>query len=183
MLFFSSEFKHKIRQKLDFLKIYWIFGPFYNFFWEEIWVKADTNDLSTSPKVVAEIVQEIIKGKKVCELGCRKGRLLLEFAKYAREVVGVEKDKNFSEICRKKGLNVVNGDIFDMNIPDADVYYFWLNEMQVREIIKRFKEQNRGGVVIRGFGGDEPKIFENFVLSVPRHRGIETDFKLQIITI
>lgn len=183
MLFFSSEFKHKIKLKLVRLNIYWIVGPIYNFFWEKIWVKADTNDLSTSPKVVAEIVKEIIKGKRVCELGCRKGFLLLEFAKYAREVVGVEKDKNFSELCRRKGLHVINGDIFEIPIPDADVYYFWLNAQQTREIMRRLREQGKRGTVIRGFMHWEDKIFDDWVISCPRRWGGATDFKIQIITI
>jgi SAM-dependent methyltransferase len=180
MLFFSQEFKHKIKLKLVSLKIWWFLEPIYRFSWKR-WVNAGTDDFSTSPLVIAEMVKEIIKDKKVCDLGCRKGFLLSAFKKYAKEVVGVEKDENFCEICRKKGLNVINGDIFEIKIPDADVYYFWLNEKQVREIMKRFKEQSRGGLVIRGFRADEPQIFESPIISCPRRRSTETDFKIQII--
>lgn len=101
MLFYSSEFKHKVKLQLVKLKIWWILEPTYRYFWQK-YVKSNVDDLSTSPLIVVEIIKEIIKGKKVCDLGCRKGFLLSTFAKYAREVIGVEKDEIFYEICKKK---------------------------------------------------------------------------------
>ena len=131
MLFFSQDFKHKIKLKLVNLKVWRFLEPIYRLFWKK-WVSVNTDDFSTSPLIIAEMTKEIIKGKKICDLGCRKGFLLSAFKKYAGEVVGVEKEKIFYKICKKKGLNVINGDIFEIKIPDADVYYFWLNESQTR---------------------------------------------------
>ncbi len=147
MLFLSQEFKHKI--KLVSLKIWYFLEPIYRFSWKR-WVNADTDDFSTSPLVIAEMVKEIIKGKKVCDIGCRKGFLLSAFAQYAKEAFGVEKDDNFCSICKKKGLKVINGDIFEIKIPDADVYYFWLQEKYAKQMMKKVKDQRRGVLLLGG---------------------------------
>lgn len=182
MLFFSQEFKHKTKLKLAKNKFlyYGFLEPIYKIFWKN-YVKKNTDDFSTSPVIVAEIVKEIIKGKKVCDIGCRKGFLLSAFAKYASEVVGIEKDENFCQICRNKGLNVINGDVFEMEIPEADVYYFWFGEEHALRVIKKLREQNKTGLVIRGFRVDQKPISGSLVISCPRRRKIETDFKIQII--
>lgn len=92
-----------------------------------------------SPLSVVEKIKDIIKDKVVCDLGCACGDLMVEMQKYAKEVIGVEIDRERFEQCQRKGLNVIWGDVFKMEIPKADVYYVWLENKltpQIPQIMK-----------------------------------------------
>jgi SAM-dependent methyltransferase len=89
-----------------------------------------------SPHVAVEAIRDIIKDKVVCELGCGYGDLFPSFAKYAKEVKGLEFDKERVAVCKEKGLSVIHGDWTKDPIPKADVYYFWAeNTSQVEPLI------------------------------------------------
>jgi len=73
-----------------------------------------------SPLKVAEVLQDMIRDKVVCDVGCACGDLMFEFSKYCKRVVGIEKDPVRAGITRKRGLELVD------HLPDADIYYLWI---------------------------------------------------------
>ena len=72
---------------------------------------------------VVENIKDIIKDKKVCDIGANHGDMLLEMSKYASDVVGIEIDESKCNDAKDRGLDVNCGS-FEDNIPSADVYYF-----------------------------------------------------------
>lgn len=108
-----------------------------------------------SPPIVVEMIKKTIRGKKVCELGCGAGDLLLEIKKYAREVSGIEINREWCEEARKKGLNVICGDILTSEIPKADIYYLWVNHILRDKILKKIEKETEGRIIILGYNLDE----------------------------
>lgn len=80
-----------------------------------------------SPRAVSEAIKDIIKNKTVCELGCAEGDNLVFMSRFAKIVKGLELDKNKCDIAQSRGLDVMNANYRDVDLPDADVYYFWPN--------------------------------------------------------
>ena len=80
-----------------------------------------------SPLAVIEAIKDIIKDKVVCDLGCAYGDLMIEMQKYAKEVIGVEVHDEAAKGAINRGLNVIEGDMYKIDIPQADVYYLWIS--------------------------------------------------------
>ncbi len=99
-----------------------------------------------SPFAVIDIIKDVIKDKVVCDLGCRSGDLMVEMEKYAKEVKGIEINGLDISQANKRGLNIIRGDVTIDPIPEADVYYLWIQESLVESILKRIKK----GIVILG---------------------------------
>ena len=81
-----------------------------------------------SPLGIAELVKDVITGKVVCDIGCGQGELLLEFAKYAKEVIGIEEDETVAQIATDKGLTIHRMNSFFQELPKANVYYLWTKD-------------------------------------------------------
>mgnify|MGYP001166254647 CR=1 FL=1 len=122
-----------------------------------------------TPKAVIDGMSEFIQGKVVCDLGCAEGDTMVFMSKYAKEVIGFEFDKARGSVAEEKGLNVVYGDYFKDDLPEAEVYYFWPDEgAKVNEFLinKIHSNENWNGTII--VGGDksfypEPEILEEQV--------------------
>ena len=90
-----------------------------------------------SPLGLAEAVQDIIKDKVVCDLGCGEGDVMREMQQYAKEVFGVE----YSARSEKAdGLNVIVGD-WTKGVPYADVYHMWINPYVIYDAIEMLKDK------------------------------------------
>lgn len=81
-----------------------------------------------SPIAISDSIKDLLKDKKVCELGCAEGDNLVFMSRYAREVVGLEYDPHRISVAEERGLNVTRGDYYQDTLPSADVYYFWPND-------------------------------------------------------
>jgi len=108
-----------------------------------------------SPEAVAEGCRNIIQDKVVCDIGCAEGDTITFFAKYAKKVIGFEYDKKRYDHAVKRGLDVVIGDWFKDDLPDADVYYIWgpRPEAHFYVIEKLFKTKFNFTVLISGRKG------------------------------
>jgi protein-L-isoaspartate O-methyltransferase len=80
-----------------------------------------------TPMAVSEAIEEIIKGKVVCELGSAEGDNMVFMARYARKVIGFEYDERRYRFAKDRGLHMVIGDYYKDELPQAEVYYFWPN--------------------------------------------------------
>ena len=90
-----------------------------------------------SPLVVVEAIKDIIKDKIVCELGCACGDLMIEMSQYAKEVIGVELDPDRVKIAKERNLNVIESNVYDDPIPEAEVYFFWEDSFLLPKILKK----------------------------------------------
>ncbi|NCN26056.1 hypothetical protein GW915_00640 [bacterium] len=78
-----------------------------------------------TPLAVADLIEDIIKDKKVCDLGCGVGTFMTALDKYSSEVIGIEDNYDWAMIASKKGFRVITENIFSFSLPEADVYYCW----------------------------------------------------------
>jgi len=81
-----------------------------------------------SPVAVSDAIKNIIEDKVVCELGCAEGDNMVFMARYAKKVFGMENMMRRYKVAQQRGLEVIVGDYWEDDIPDADVYYFWPND-------------------------------------------------------
>ena len=65
-----------------------------------------------SPMAVSDFVKDLIKDKKVCELGCAEGDNIVFMSRYAKEVVGLEYDDSRLNVAIARGLSVTKGDYY-----------------------------------------------------------------------
>lgn len=97
------------------------------------------------PAVCAHAMSPYIQDKIVCDLGCGGGDLVWLMARWAKEVVGVEYDSNRldkafapSHVKMKVNVTFKKLDYFVEPVPDADVYYFWPNDVtQLPQVVSR----------------------------------------------
>lgn len=117
-----------------------------------------------SPKAVSEAIKDIIAGKVVCELGAGVGDNMMFMSLYAKEVIGFEYAAVRYEIAHQRGLNVIVGDYFKDDLPEAEVYYFWPdkalkdNEYLMRKILSN--ENFWGTIIIAADSGAPAKVKE-----------------------
>ena len=124
-----------------------------------------------TPAEVADLISDLIKGKKVCDLGCGDGKFMLSLAKYASEVVGLEEVEDvamLSKDCDFKvpgHIKITNGwfEVF----PDADVYYAWSKD--AIGMYWKAKYEGKKGIFI--FGWSVRPFFQQVISK------IETEFR------
>lgn len=80
-----------------------------------------------SPYIIGEVVKDIIRDKVVCDIGCAEGDQMSLFSLYAKEVVGVELNESRARVAIEHGFNVKLGNYKEIGIPDADVYFCWID--------------------------------------------------------
>lgn len=78
-----------------------------------------------TPREIAELLKDVIEDKVVCDIGCGGGSFMTSLARYAKEVIGIEEEKDWGIIASKKGFRVMTENAFSFPLPKADVYYCW----------------------------------------------------------
>ena len=128
-----------------------------------------------SPLNIAFVLKDIIKDKTVCDIGCACGDLLIEFSKFCKNVLGVERNKDHLYVARARGL-VVN----ENEIPDADVYYVWANADGLEDIMQKMK--NKKGILVLSEESRNP-VLGGYEIEVPllEHDENRKNFHLQIV--
>lgn len=92
------------------------------------------------------MIQDIIKDKVVCDVGCCDGKFSFMMSKFAKKVIGIEKEQEFAELARLRGIDVLCQDAKD-GLPEADVYYIWgMNKTNNEELFNSVKQ---GIILIR----------------------------------
>lgn len=99
-----------------------------------------------------EKVEPLASGKKVLEVGCGTGLILERVHKIAQDAVGVDISTGMLEVCRKKGLNVMEGSATELPFEDNtfDLVYSLKVlahvpdiEKAIREIVRVMKPEGR----------------------------------------
>jgi len=84
--------------------------------------------LAKTPPEVADLIQDIIKDKVVCDVGCGEGDFMEAMSKYAKKVIGIEEIEDRAKKARTKGFDVICDNSFFNMLPVADVYYVWTRD-------------------------------------------------------
>jgi hypothetical protein len=114
-----------------------------------------------SPQIISETIKDIICDKVVCELGSAEGDNLVFMSKYAKKVIGIERDLKRHEKAVARGLDVRVGDYKLDPSPEADVYYFWPNDGEADNefLVNKILSNNfKGIIIIAGDMGHPPEI-------------------------
>jgi hypothetical protein len=112
-----------------------------------------------SPKIVAEALKGFLQGRSVCDVSCAEGDMLAAMAKYARHVTGFDKDPRWYRLAQERGFEVVVGDYFLDELPQAEVYYLWSdhgardNEFIINKLLAR---DDFAGLIIVGGNANIP---------------------------
>lgn len=133
-----------------------------------------------SPIILAKVLEPLISGKSVCDLGCGHGDLLLAFMEVgAKYVVGIERDLVKGDIAISRKLNVIIGDVMEVRIPEVDIYYNWLNLPTALDVIQKIKS----GLIIYGDYRDFPNIdnkIGGYKIQIPSMEGDYSLFQIHI---
>lgn len=99
-----------------------------------------------SPLVVLDAIKPYIIGKTVCEVGSALGDIALRMRKYAKKVIGIEKDEERAEYSKKRGLDTRKGDALSLlPLPEkVDVYYMWMESKITQNVFNKIED----GIVI-----------------------------------
>lgn len=79
---------------------------------------------------IVEHLKPFIENKVVCDIGCACGDLLYELKNFCEDVIGVENNEYYLENLKNFNINrdfIVWDNIFNIEIPKAEVYFLWLN--------------------------------------------------------
>jgi predicted RNA methylase len=128
----------------------------------------------TQPEI-ADLIQDIIKDKVVCDIGCGGGSFMRELARYAKRVHGIEEEHEWAMAAVDKGFDVMVENAFSFPLPEADVYYCWSKDAMGIFMKARF-EGTKGTFI---FGHTVRKPLLDFINTLnPEVRGDE--FKVYI---
>ena len=138
--------------------------------------------LLRSPGGLAYFLKDIIKDKVVCDVGCRDGYQMKKFGRYAKEVIGIEKESIWCKECLDKGYKIVSGDIFSAPLPEADVYFCWIGAELNKKVFDKFISERKKGVLILGHYSYKKDFFKatDLIFTIP-HREGNSEFKIQVI--
>jgi len=94
-----------------------------------------------SPLDICDAIKNIVKDKIVCDIGCGKGDLFeyLRIRKMCKEVKGIEKEPR--RYVKQRDY-IKFGNIFDVGIPDADIYFLWLGaDFPYKKLLDKIKKE------------------------------------------
>jgi hypothetical protein len=96
-----------------------------------------------SPYIISEVIKDLITNKTICDIGCGEGDQLKLFSRYAKQVIGIEKDPERGKHAISAGFDVIIGSYLDVEIPNCDIFYAWTIpkiDMNIAEhLVKRNK--------------------------------------------
>lgn len=115
-----------------------------------------------TPAEVADLLEDIIEDKVVCDIGCGGGSFMYALAGYAKEVKGIEENVEWAKIASEKGFDVYADNTFYFPLPKADVYYSWSKDSM--GVFLKARHEGTKGVFI--FGHSKRPSTEKFIKSL-----------------
>ena len=101
-----------------------------------------------TPAEVADLIQDIIQGKKVCDVGCGGGSFMVALSQYAGEVIGIEENREWARVAADKGFDIMVANTFFYPLPEAEVYYLWSKDAM--GVYLKAQWEGREGTVVFG---------------------------------
>lgn len=113
-----------------------------------------------SPMAISVAIKDIIEDKVVCDLGCAEGDNMIFMSRFARHVKGLESSDRI-KVALERGLDVVRGDYYQIELPNADVYYMWPDNGPIDNVflVKRIMANPdfKGHIIVVGDYGCPPE--------------------------
>lgn len=82
-----------------------------------------------SPEGVEELIQDVVKDKVVCDVGCGSGDFMERLrAAGAGKVIGIEEEEEWAREAAERGFDVLLTNHWFQPLPEADVYYLWTKD-------------------------------------------------------
>jgi len=104
------------------------------------------------PEVVKAMLDlaQIGPGDKFIDLGCGDGQFLIEAEARGATATGIELDPSLVSIAEGKGLNVIEGNVFDADVSKATVVTFWFTDTELTPKLmdKLYAEMKKGAQLI-----------------------------------
>ena len=133
--------------------------------------------LAKTPPEVADLIQDIIKDKVVCDVGCGEGDFMEAMSKYAKKVIGIEEIEDRAKKARTKGFDVICDNSFFNMLPVADVYYVWTRDAM--GVYQKAQWEGKTGTFI--FGMTERPVLKAFIKSLnPQIRQTNNGWRVYI---
>jgi 2-polyprenyl-3-methyl-5-hydroxy-6-metoxy-1,4-benzoquinol methylase len=101
------------------------FAVFYSKFYREMYTGSSVptagwfeEQVSSGHKILNQlkdlgVISHDLSGKRVLEVGCGSGGILIPFTEIGAEVVGIDFDDTYMEAGRKRGLNLIDQSIYE----------------------------------------------------------------------
>ena len=98
---------------------------FYSKFYREMYTGSSVptdgwfeEQVSSGNKILSQlkelgVIRHGLSGKRVLEVGCGSGGILIPFTEIGAEVIGIDFDDSYMEAGRKRGLNLIDRSIYD----------------------------------------------------------------------
>lgn len=89
-----------------------------------------------SPKIIADYIKPIVKGKSFCDLGCQDGTFISFFKNAGcKKLIAIDKSKNrcAETLGRLNKIEIICDNFFD-NLPSAEVYYVFTHTYEAEKI-------------------------------------------------
>jgi hypothetical protein len=115
-----------------------------------------------SPLQTAEVIKDLLHGKIICDVGCSRGDMVLQFAKYAKFAFGINNDEHESEIARKRGAAVIVDDAMTMEVPYADYYFFYWGPGDATPFLEKMYESHPHPFTILASGHEDQKFLKEY---------------------
>ncbi len=117
------------------------------------WVQEGRSALIYAPYVpsdgkVSWLVEPYIKNKIVYDLGAGEGKFLLGIVGKAKEVVAVESDKERAQVCRGKGLKVIEDNFLSIDLSYAEVLFVYQSYLGAHHLANKLEKEEWKGTVV-----------------------------------
>jgi 2-polyprenyl-3-methyl-5-hydroxy-6-metoxy-1,4-benzoquinol methylase len=101
------------------------FAVFYSKFYREMYTGSSVptvgwfeEQVSSGHRILSQlkelgVINDDLSGKRVLEVGCGSGGILIPFTEIGAEVVGIDFDDTYMEAGRKRGLNLIDQSIYE----------------------------------------------------------------------
>ena len=109
-------------------------------------------------------MRELIRGKTICDVGCAKGDMVMQFSRFAAYAFGINDNKEEVDIARGREVDVLYGDALKMDIPAAHFYFFYWDETVGSPFIQRMMDSQPGPFTILT-SGYEGKGWQNIYIN------------------
>jgi hypothetical protein len=115
-----------------------------------------------TPLDIVKTIAPIVEGKVVCDIGCGCGDILYEMRNICKQIIGIEHNIVFKKKIDNLGVDrsfIKWGDLFEVRIPEADVYFLWLTSDRNKNK-KVIGELKMGSILIDATSGID--LFGNY---------------------
>jgi len=132
------------------------------------------------PIEVPEALKEYHEDKKVVEIGCAAGDYIPTWSKYASHYTGYEQNKDWYSLAAtrtdlRENVVLLNERVTPEGLPEADLYYAWSPEPEVKTFVSRMQEAGKTGVFAMYSGVFVEDTDKSVAMGLPYGRPVKTE--------